>query len=642
MDTPSSALAPGRAPLHPDQLGIGRLFDTVRDAVVVADAETGRIVLWNPPAARLFGYSEREALTLTLEQLVPDRLRHAIEQLRVAGEGTLVDAGEVLRIPALTRSGQEVAVEMTLSPLGSPPRRLAMAILRDVTGRDRAEAETKAAFSVLSATLESTTEGVLVIDTKGRIVCFNQRLVRIWGVPSSMVASADPARTMAFLVEKLQAPDRFLARLREFQERPDAETTDVLELRDGRVVEVASQPQRIDGQLAGRVWCFRDVTQARRAEERLRTTELQYRTLIEGVQAIVWSGDAETLQPRFVSKEAEALLGVPPERWTEPRFWEEHLHPDDRAWALEGLRAAIASGRSHAVEYRMLAADGRVVWLRNIVRVARDAGGRAEVFGVMVDVTERRAAEEAQQAALERLLQIQELKEANQAKAELLRTAGHELNTPLSTVHSLLSLLKGGELGPLNEEQGRAVAMLHRNVERLARLVRDVLETARLQSGRLALRPRPHDVAEVVDEAVASFREQARQAGVTLEASVRPGLRVVGDPERLTQVLFNLLGNALKFTPQGGRVVVTAGPEDGRAVVRVQDSGIGLDAEQVGRLFQPFARVHGDARPGNGLGLYISKSIVAQHGGQLWAESDGPGRGATFVVALPLAALEAR
>lgn len=171
-------------------------------------------------------------------------------------------------------------------------------------------------------------------------------------------------------------------------------------------------------------------------------------------------------------------------------------------------------------------------------------------------------------------------------------------------------------------------------------LTRDLLDAARLQAERLELHRQPLDFGAVVAEVVETYREPARIARVELAARIAEGLGVQGDRGRLGQVVANLLSNALKFTPSGGRVTVEAEARGLVAVVRVRDTGPGFEPSDLARLFQPFTQLREPSRgPGGGtaLGLYISKGIVEEHGGQVWCESAGPGRGATFGFLLPLA-----
>jgi len=254
------------------------------------------------------------------------------------------------------------------------------------------------------------------------------------------------------------------------------------------------------------------------------------------------------------------------------------------------------------------------------------------------DVTERRKMEEADRLAMERQMEITRLQEVDRIKTRILNTASHELNTPLTPLKLQLHLLASTNLGPLTERQERAVQVLQRNVDRLGELVQDVLDVARLQGGGFRIQPRPLDMAEVVAEAVDAFGEAARTQGIELRAQVEGPLPVTADRNRLVQVLFNLVGNALKFTPAGGRIEVRATREGGRVRVEVADTGLGLSDDQIRRLFQPFSQVHDPAAvdaPGTGLGLYICKGIVEGHGGEIHATSPGPGHGTLLTFRVP-------
>lgn len=277
----------------------------------------------------------------------------------------------------------------------------------------------------------------------------------------------------------------------------------------------------------------------------------------------------------------------------------------------------------------------------SLAATARDDGTMVYT-GVLRDVTERKKAEEATQAATSREAELETLRKMNSFKTQFLNTAAHELNTPLTPLRLQLHLLKAGSMGALNERQAKAVALLDRNVSRLSGLVGEILEVARLQSGRVRLTPASVEVDAVVDEVIESFNETARKVGVALAFEGTPGLHVYADRNRFTQVLFNLVSNALKFTPAGGSVKIDARRPDGdpQVEIQVRDTGLGLTPEQMARLFQPFSQVHDPmAVPatGTGLGLYICKGLVEAQGGRITVKSPGPGAGSTFTFTLPVA-----
>ena len=316
------------------------------------------------------------------------------------------------------------------------------------------------------------------------------------------------------------------------------------------------------------------------------------------------------------------------------------IMPDPTARSrLRGLleEARHAEPPFHALlETRLSSQDGPSVPVEGSLALVVAADTRY-LLGSYRDITERRKAEESDRLAFERLLEIQQLREMNRFKTQILNTTSHELNTPITPLKLQIHMLRTGRLGTMTPKQEHAVELLDRNVTRLADLVQDVLDVARLESGRFQLEPERIGIARIVQEAVETYRPAAAEAGLVLRVDVEEDAAVVADRRRIAQVLDNLLSNAVKFTPDG-TVAVRTFRAGGEVVVEVADTGLGLDARQRARLFQPFSRVHdttGSAVRGTGLGLYICKGIIEQHGGTIEAESAGPGQGSTFRFRLP-------
>jgi PAS domain S-box-containing protein len=264
--------------------------------------------------------------------------------------------------------------------------------------------------------------------------------------------------------------------------------------------------------------------------------------------------------------------------------------------------------------------------------------GETLYTGILRDISERQRAARETKAAAAHAAELETLRQINSFKTKFLNTAAHELNTPLTPLRLQLHLLKAGTMGPMNDKQTKAVDLLDRNVARLSGLVADILEVARMQSGRIRLTLVPVDVDAVVDEVLESFGEAARRVGVTASYDGTPGLVAHADRNRLTQVFFNLVSNAIKFTPAGGTVTVHAERSGNDVRFAVRDTGLGLSREQMGRLFQPFSQVHDTmvvTVGGTGLGLYITKGLVEAMGGRIAVHSDGPGRGCAFSFSLP-------
>jgi signal transduction histidine kinase len=236
-------------------------------------------------------------------------------------------------------------------------------------------------------------------------------------------------------------------------------------------------------------------------------------------------------------------------------------------------------------------------------------------------------------------LELQRLRELNEMRIQFINTAAHEFATPLTPLRLQTDLLLHERLGPLTDKQRRSLEILDRNMERLGQLVRDVLDVSRIEAGRFHVNLEPVDLAKIARQTVEGFLDTATQHGLALAYEGPGSAMVEGDPDRLTQVFVNLLTNAVKFSKAGGRVRVALATNDNNAHVVVQDSGQGIAPEKIASLFQPFSQVHDtsqETRAGTGLGLSICQGIIAQHGGRIWAESGGLGKGAQFSFLLPL------
>lgn len=230
------------------------------------------------------------------------------------------------------------------------------------------------------------------------------------------------------------------------------------------------------------------------------------------------------------------------------------------------------------------------------------------------------------------------LEEGEQRRSRFVLDVSHELKTPLSTLEGYLEGMTNGVVEPSEEKLG----LLYSEVGRMRRLVDDLRQLSHAEAGRLTLDPAPVSPGSAVRLAVEGMQPLFEAKGVGLAAEVADGVpRVVADVDRVVQVLANLLQNALRHTPEGGRVAVGAAGRDGEVLFRVGDTGVGVDPEELGRLFERFYRAQGtrsEESGGSGLGLAISRALVDAMGGRAWAESAGEGRGATFLFTLPIAA----
>ena len=318
----------------------------------------------------------------------------------------------------------------------------------------------------------------------------------------------------------------------------------------------------------------------------------------------------------------------------------EFLMPADRLDEEQRVRLAVLRGeRVPRFETVRRCKEQKLIHTSVTVSPIFSAEG-AVVGSTMVehDVTAARMAEAGKQAVLLEEAEVARLKGLDELRKTFMSEASHELNTPLTPLRIHAEAL--GETR-LDEAQRKHLVVIERNILRMANLVKGMLEASRLETGRFHLEREELPLGLIVEESVLALRDAVAQAGLQLRSGTFEVLLVDADRHRIAQVVHNLLGNAIAFTPPGGRIDVTVRRQDGQAVVRVADTGVGLSPEQTRQLFRAFSRPHeGSGVPkGTGLGLFISKGIIEQHGGRIWAESEGPGKGSTFSFALPILAM---
>lgn len=244
------------------------------------------------------------------------------------------------------------------------------------------------------------------------------------------------------------------------------------------------------------------------------------------------------------------------------------------------------------------------------------------------------------------LSDITKQKQLDEAKSKFVASVSHELRTPLLSIQESLALLLGKEVGEVTPEQEKFLSIAQRNIGRLSRLVNDLLDVAKLEAGKIELRPVSFELKDMVHHVVETVRSWAEGKGVAInEAYSKEPVPMVADPDRLTQVVTNLLGNAIKFTPEGGKISVEIDPrqsapgtaEEPGVAVSVQDSGIGIPKQDQERIFEKFEQVSLASPQGvssTGLGLTIAKEIVELHGGRIWVDSE-EGKGSRFTFAIP-------
>jgi PAS domain S-box-containing protein len=392
-------------------------------------------------------------------------------------------------------------------------------------------------------------------------------------------------------------------------------------------------------------------TEALRLDER--RADQRMRDVVDDLDGVVWEATGDMRRFSFVAGRVEDLLGYPSERWLdEDDFWERLVHPEDRVRVGALRRRALERSKDYTAEYRAVQANGRTIWVRDLVHV-HTAGAETLLRGLMIDVSERRRVDaerdrllvaarqssaEAEQARRELAEQNERLLELDRLKDEFVALVSHELRSPLTSIRGYLELVLDGHAGDVTEDQRQFLEVVQRGADRLLHLVGDLLFVAQVQAGALSLDMADVDLRDLASQAIEAARPAAEQKGIDLVGTLNGAVPVVGDRDRLGQLVDNLLSNALKFTSDGGQVEIVVADDEEGALFEVRDSGIGIPEEEQQRLFERFFRSSAATKraiPGTGLGLGIAKAIVDAHGGAIEVES-AEGIGTTFRVHLPV------
>ena len=379
--------------------------------------------------------------------------------------------------------------------------------------------------------------------------------------------------------------------------------------------------------------------QAQREKAALAALEERYRLVTEQMPQIVWMADARGAHLYFNRRWFE-FTGLSPQQ-SYGSGWSKPLHPDDADRAQTRWQHSLDTGAPYEIEYRLRRYDGQYHWFLARALPLRDEAGRiTKWFGTCTDVDDAKAAAAQRTRALENEERARlEAENANRLKDEFLAVVSHELRTPLTPILGWLELLKTDDPDAAFRQQ--AYEVIERNTRAQAQIVNDLLDVSRIVSGKLKLELQTIDLRDVVNAAIETVEPTARVKGVNLDADLPARAAVnVGDADRLQQVSWNLISNAVKFTPRGGQVTVRLARQHSQYVVEVGDSGAGIAPEFLPHVFERFRQADASstrATGGLGLGLSIVRHLVEQHGGTVGVDSRGLGLGSTFRVCLPIA-----
>jgi PAS domain S-box-containing protein len=504
----------------------------------------------------------------------------------------------------------------------------------DITERWQAEEMLRQSEERHRILMETVPYGIGEIDCVGTITFANAAYCRLYGYSMEEMVGKSilDMQTSQAKVDRLR---EYLALVKRQRPSPSPWISDE-RTKTGELIDVqVDWDYRHDaqGEVQGFIFVVTDITERKRTEEALRASEERYKTLAENsLTGICVQQDEKLL---YVNQFGANSLGYSVNELIGRPIW-NLVAPEDLDMAKSFAAARLAREQAPTqYELRVLTREGETRWAEVLATVIEHEG-RPAILSNLMDITERKSAQqesiEAKKAA----------EEANRAKSEFLANMSHELRTPLNAIIGFSEILEDQLFGPVNEAQRTHIGYIVQGGHDLLHLVGEILDLAKIESGRMRLEPSRVNVLDVLDYSTSIMKQRALRQDVALELKVAPGIEhmtILADELKLRQVMLNLLSNAVKFTPEGGNIRVEAQRVEKELIISVCDTGSGIDPSDKSRIFRAFEQVDSTLsrrHQGTGLGLALSRSLIHMHGGRIWVESEGLGKGSVFRFAIPL------
>ncbi|BBI99089.1 hypothetical protein FGKAn22_07820 [Ferrigenium kumadai] len=604
-----------------------------------------------------------ELLKVPLEQVLGSHLRNFVPPAELSALETMLtqncDPPVRCRITLQAADGTRMASLFSTRALKLDAVDAIAAVVTDLSEVIAADE----ARSRLALIVESSNDAIIGTTLDGVVESWNAAAERLFGYTAAE-AVGRPVQSLVVPSEHAGEVARNLDTIGRGERTGAMET--VRQRKDGTLIDVSVTVSPIKdaaGRIVGGSANLRDITERKQAEEKLRLSIELLRMIAETIQDVFWISSPGVKEMLYISPAYERLWGRSCESlYRNPLSFLDAVHPDDRTILMRIVKEKHAQGKAYEIEYRTVRPGGEMRWMHERGFPSFDADGHLKAMtGVVSDVTELKKTQaelEQHRQHLEELVQLRtmalreseeryrrkaseleaanaKLQELDRLKSMFIASMSHELRTPLNSIMGFTGVILQGIAGPINEEQRKQLAIVKESGSHLLQLINDVIDVSKIEAGVAEVVVAEFDLAGLVREVADSFAVAVQKKGIELAVDAPENLPVASDQRRVRQILVNLLDNAVKFT-DSGRIEFSLSADAEGVEIMVRDTGIGIDREDMAKLFGAFSQIVVDGRPreGTGLGLYLSQKMANLLGGRIAAQSK-PGKGSVFILSLP-------
>jgi PAS domain S-box-containing protein len=588
--------------------------------------EEGIIIEANVAFAGLLGFARPEDIIgkhgLEITNFTEESRRKVEYNLRTKSTETI--DGELL-----TLEGKTIYVETKGFPVFYQGREARLVVMRDISERKKAENNLRASVSLLDASLESTADGILIVNSERMITKWNHKFIKMWHLTEEILSKNDDATVINLILQQLSNPQAFIDKVQYLYDHPEESSFDLICFLDGRIFERYSQSQRIGDEIIGRVWSFRDISERKKAEESLSMLAHAIRCISESVSItdrmnnIIYVNEA--FMKTYQYKEQELLgqnIGI------------VRTQNNTSVLADDILLSTIDGGWQGELVNRRK--DGSEFPVHISTSVIRNENQEAiALIGVANDITERKKEEK------ELIRAKENAEESDRLKSAFLANMSHEIRTPMNGILGFAGLLK--EPGLSGEDRAEFIRMIEKSGERMLNIINDIIDISKIEAGVIKLDIKETNINEQLDYIYTFFKPEVEGKGMKLfhKKTLSDKNAIINtDREKLFAILTNLVKNAIKYSYEGFiefGYQLKSQNDLSYLEFYVKDTGIGIPHDRQEAIFERFIQadiVDKMALQGAGLGLSIAKAFVELLDGKIWVESQN-GKGSIFRFSIP-------